>query len=224
MPCRPYAIFDMDGTLLDSTGMWDLVGERVLSRWGLKLTPQDRNDTVSMTIEGTAQYYVQRYHLPVTAQEAADCIRTEARRAYITEATLKPGASDVLDALRARGTRLCVASGTDKPLVDAALAHLGVLDRFEFTLSCRSPRGKQDPEVYLRALEAFGSPEPAQVMVFEDSPTALATAGQLGLYTVAVWDTYTADAWPSLCRTADSLCESWPAWLAQNQMEEEKSS
>lgn len=216
VPWRPYAIFDMDGTLLDSTGMWDLVGERVLSRWGLKLTPQDRNDTVSMTIEGTAQYYVQRYHLSVTVQDAADCIRAEARRAYITEATLKPGAMDVVDALRARGVRMCVASGTDKPLVDAALAHLGILDRFEFTLSCQTPRGKQDPEVYLRALQAFGDPDPAQVMVFEDSPTALTTAKKLGLYTVAVWDTYTADAWPELRQKADSLCERWPDWLAQN--------
>ena len=215
---RPYAIFDMDGTLLDSTGMWDLVADRVLARWNMRFDEQDRDNTVALTIEGTAQYYVQRYHLPVTAPELADCIRTEARRAYTSCTTLKPGAADVVDALRAKGVRLCVASGTDKPLVDAALGHLGILDRFEFTLSCLSPRGKQDPEVYLRALKAFGSPDPAQVMVFEDSPTALATARQLGLYTVAVWDTYTADAWPDLGQTADSLCERWPDWLAQNQM------
>lgn len=213
---RPYAIFDMDGTLLDSTGMWDLVGDRVLARWGMSFPRQDREDNMVLTIEGTAQYYVEHYHLPVTPPELADLIRAEARRAYTTEATLKPGAVEVLDFLRDRGVRLCVASGTDKPLVDAALEHLGVLNRFEFTLSCQSPQGKQDPEVYLRALEGFGNPDPAQVMVFEDSPTALATARKLGLYTVAVWDTYTADAWPQLRQTADSLCERWPDWLAQN--------
>ena len=217
MPWLPYAIFDMDGTLLDSTGMWDLVGERVLARWGKRLTPQDRDETISMTIEGTAQYYVDRCHLPLTVQEVADCIRAEARRAYTSEAVLKPGVIPVLDALRDKGVRLCVASGTDKPLVDAALAHAGILDRFEFTLSCQTPRGKESPEVYLRALEAFGGPDPARVMVFEDSPAALATAKKLGLYTVAVWDTYTADAWPALRQTADSLCERWPDWLAQTQ-------
>lgn len=217
MSWLPYAIFDMDGTLLDSTGMWDLVGERVLARWGLTLTPQDREETVSMTIDGTAQYYVERYHLPQTAQQAADCIRAEARRAYTSEAVLKPGVIPVLDALQAKGVRMCVASGTDKPLVDAALGHLGILDRFEFTLSCRTPRGKESPEVYLRALEGFGSPDPARVMVFEDSPTALATAKKLGLYTVAVWDTYTAYAWPALGQAADSRCERWPDWLAETQ-------
>ena len=217
MPWLPYAIFDMDGTLLDSTGMWDVVAERVLARWGKRLTPQDRDETISMTIEGTAQYYVDRCHLPLTVQEVADCIRAEARRAYTSEAVLKPGVIPVLDALRDKGVRLCVASGTDKPLVDAALAHAGILDRFEFTLSCQTPRGKESPEVYLRALEAFGGPEPARVMVFEDSPTALANAKKLGLYTVAVWDTYTADAWPALRQTADSLCERWPDWLAQTQ-------
>lgn len=217
MPWLPYAIFDMDGTLLDSTGMWDVVAERVLARWGKRLTPQDRDETISMTIEGTAQYYVDRCHLPLTVQEVADCIRAEARRAYTSEAVLKPGVISVLDALRDKGVRLCVASGTDKPLVDAALAHAGILDRFEFTLSCQTPRGKESPEVYLRALEAFGGPDPARVMVFEDSPAALATAKKLGLYTVAVWDTYTADAWPALRQTADSLCERWPDWLAQTQ-------
>ncbi len=217
MPWLPYAIFDMDGTLLDSTGMWDVVAERVLARWGKRLTPQDRDETISMTIEGTAQYYVDRCHLPLTVQEVADCIRAEARRAYTSEAVLKPGVIPVLDALRDKGVRLCVASGTDKPLVDAALAHAGILDRFEFTLSCQTPRGKESPEVYLRALEAFGGPDPARVMVFEDSPAALATAKKLGLYTVAVWDTYTADAWPALRQTADSLCERWPDWLAQTQ-------
>ena len=217
MPWLPYAIFDMDGTLLDSTGMWDVVAERVLARWGKRLTPQDRDETISMTIEGTAQYYVDRCHLPLTVQEVADCIRAEARRAYTSEAVLKPEVIPVLDALRDKGVRLCVASGTDKPLVDAALAHAGILDRFEFTLSCQTPRGKESPEVYLRALEAFGGPDPARVMVFEDSPAALATAKKLGLYTVAVWDTYTADAWPALRQTADSLCERWPDWLAQTQ-------
>ena len=217
MSWLPYAIFDMDGTLLDSTGMWDVVAERVLARWGKRLTPQDRDETISMTIEGTAQYYVDRCHLPLTVQEVADCIRAEARRAYTSEAVLKPEVIPVLDALRDKGVRLCVASGTDKPLVDAALAHAGILDRFEFTLSCQTPRGKESPEVYLRALEAFGGPDPARVMVFEDSPAALATAKKLGLYTVAVWDTYTADAWPALRQTADSLCERWPDWLAQTQ-------
>ena len=217
MPWLPYAIFDMDGTLLDSTGMWDVVAEWVLARWGKRLTPQDRDNTITMTIEGTARYYVDHYHLPLTVQEVADCIRAEARRAYTSEAVLKPGVIPVLDALRDKGVRLCVASGTDKPLVDAALAHAGILDRFEFTLSCQTPRGKESPEVYLRALEAFGGPEPARVMVFEDSPTALANAKKLGLYTVAVWDTYTADAWPALRQTADSLCERWPDWLAQTQ-------
>lgn len=217
MPWLPYAIFDMDGTLLDSTGMWDVVAERVLARWGKRLTPQDRDETISMTIEGTAQYYVDRCHLPLTVQEVADGIRAEARRAYTSEAVLKPGVIPVLNALRDKGVRLCVASGTDKPLVDAALAHAGILDRFEFTLSCQTPRGKESPEVYLRALEAFGGPDPARVMVFEDSPAALATAKKLGLYTVAVWDTYTADAWPALRQTADSLCERWPDWLAQTQ-------
>lgn len=216
MGYTPYAIFDMDGTLLDSTGMWDLVADRVLARWGMRFPRADRLDNMVLTIQGTAAYYVEHYGLPADPGQVAELIRAEAKRAYTGgEASLKPGADRVIRALSDAGVRLCVASGTDKPLVDAALAHFGLLDRFEFTLSCQTPQGKQSPEVYLRALHAFGDPEPGQVTVFEDSPTALATARSLGVRTVAVWDAFTADSWADMPAYADDLCENWPAWLAR---------
>lgn len=209
-----YAILDMDGTLLDSSGMWDQVGCRVLEPWGVHYTPQESSDTATMTVEGAAAYFVQRFHLPVTPQQLAVSIRENARIAYTTLATLKPGVPRALDAMRRRGVTLCVASGTEKALVDAALAHFGLLDRFAFTLSCATPRGKEEPEVYLRAAARLGA-SPEQIMVFEDSPTAVQTARRAGFYTVGVLDSYTRPQWPQVRAGANAVLEDWNTWADQ---------
>lgn len=214
MQLLPYAILDMDGTLLDSTGMWDVVADRVLARWGKTFPREDRRDNMTLTIEGSAEFYVNKYQLPITPEEAAKIIREEARRAYAEVAVLKPGALDALDLLGQRGVRMCVASGTEKALVDAALAHFGLLDRFAFTLSCATPRGKEEPEVYLRAAARLGA-SPEQIMVFEDSPTAVQTARRAGFYTVGVLDSYTRPQWPQVRAGANAVLEDWNTWADQ---------
>lgn len=215
MHLLPYAILDMDGTLLDSTGMWDLVADEVLGHWGMTFPRADRRDNMTLTIDGTAMYYVQHYGLPTDPATVAQMIRDAALHGYAAHATLKPGAVEALDAMQARGTKMCLASGTEKPLVDAALAKLGILDRFAFTLACETPQGKAGPEVYLRALQGLGAAAPGQVMVFEDSPTAVETAKTAGFYTVGVYDSFTAEDWPRIEATADALVPSWPQWTAK---------
>ncbi len=131
MQLLPYAILDMDGTLLDSSGMWDEVARGLLAQWDAVYTPRQGDETMTMTIDGAAAYFVEQCRLPVTPEELARQIRDRARRAYGTIATLKPGVREALDLMKDRGITMCVASGTEKPLVDAALEQFGILDRFD---------------------------------------------------------------------------------------------
>lgn len=216
----PYAILDMDGTLLDTSGMWDLVSQQVLGQWGVRFTPQDRSDSLTMTIEGAAAYFVQRYRLPASPRQVAAQIRARAGAAY-AGARPKPGVEQALDALAAHGVKLCVASGTEKALVDAALAAAGLSGRFAFTLDCQNPEGKASPEVYLRAMRGLGAAAPGQVMVFEDSLTALRTAKAAGFVAVGVYDEPSAALWPQIASVADALCPSWAQWAADIQEEKE---
>ena len=66
MQLLPYAILDMDGTLLDSSGMWDDVARDLLAQWNAVYTPRQGDDTMTMTIDGAAAYFVEQCHLPVT--------------------------------------------------------------------------------------------------------------------------------------------------------------
>lgn len=216
MQLLPYAILDMDGTLLDSSGMWDDVARGLLAQWNAVYTQGQGDDTMTMTIDGAAAYFVEQCHLPVTPQELARQIRDRARQAYGTIAKLKPGVREAIDLMKSRGMTLCVASGTEKPLVDAALEQFGILDRFVFTVSCQTPRGKAEPEVYLRAAQKLGA-TPEQIMVFEDSPVAVHTARQAGFYTIGVLDEHTRPHWEEVRRDANAVLTDWPAWCAEMQ-------
>lgn len=216
MQLLPYAILDMDGTLLDSSGMWDDVARGLLAQWNAVYTQGQGDDTMTMTIDGAAAYFVEQCQLPVTAEELAQQIRDRARQAYGTIAKLKPGVREAIDLMKSRGMTLCVASGTEKPLVDAALEQFGILDRFAFTVSCQTPQGKAEPEVYLRAAQKLGA-DPEQIMVFEDSPVAVHTARQAGFYTVGVLDEHTRPHWEEVRRDADAVLTDWPAWCAEMQ-------
>ena len=216
MQLLPYAILDMDGTLLDSSGMWDDVARGLLAQWDAVYTQGQGDDTMTMTIDGAAAYFAEQCHLPVTPQELARQIRDRARQAYGTIAKLKPGVREAINLMKSRGMTLCVASGTEKPLVDAALEQFGILDRFAFTVSCRTPRGKAEPEVYLRAAQKLGA-TPEQIMVFEDSPVAVHTARQAGFYTIGVLDEHTRPHWEEVRRDADAVLTDWPAWCAEMQ-------
>lgn len=216
MQLLPYAILDMDGTLLDSSGMWDDVARGLLAQWNAVYTPSQGDDTMTMTIDGAAAYFVEQCHLPVTPRELAQQIRDRARQAYGTIAKLKPGVREAIDLMKSRGMTLCVASGTEKPLVDAALEQFGLLDRFAFTVSCRTPQGKAELEVYLRAAQKLGA-DPEQIMVFEDSPVAVHTARKAGFYTIGVLDEHTRPHWEEVRRDADAVLTDWPAWCAEMQ-------
>ena len=156
MELTPYAIFDMDGTLLCSTGMWDHVTDRILAKYGKTITHEQRMANMTLTVEGTAAMFVQQLGVPLTEPECAELIRAEARYGYAQEATVKPGVEQVLAAMHARGVRLCVASGTETPLIEAALTSHGLMRWFEFAVDCKNPDGKKKPDVYLEALHPRG--------------------------------------------------------------------
>ena len=217
MELTRYAIFDMDGTLLCSTGMWDRVTERILAKYGKTITYEQRMANITLTVEGTAALFVQQLGVPLTIAECAELIRAEARKGYADEATVKPGVEQVLAAMHAQGVRMCVASGTETPLIEAALTEHGLMKWFEFAVDCKNPDGKRKPDVYLDALHRFGVQDPAQAAVFEDSPVGIATARAAGFATVGIYDEPMAEFWPEIVRTADFASRTWQDWLQQVQ-------
>ena len=187
------AIFDLDGTLLDSNIYWDRAPAVYLASLGREAKPALAKDIFPMTLPEAAEYMAREYGLSQSAQEIADGVNAAMERFYREETPLKPGIPALLSALRVRGIPLMVASVTDKSLVETALRRHGVLELFEGVITTEEVGvGKQEPDVYLRAAERLGS-IPAETLVFEDALHAIRTANRARFRTVGICDVDSAD-------------------------------
>lgn len=183
-----FAIFDMDGTLLDSMWMWENVAKLFLLRHGVA-APADINQRVrNMSVEQAADYF-RSLGVRLPAVEIVQGIHRIPAEWYQNEAALKPKAKAFVEKLHRAGTRLCVATATEEGCARTALKRVGLLDRFSFLLTCGGiGKGKDEPDIYLECARRFGA-KPQDVLVFEDSLYCIRTARAAGFPVVGVRDT-----------------------------------
>ena len=186
------AIFDLDGTLLDSMFIWDTIGEEYLRSLG-KEPHEDLKETfMTLTLEEAAEYYREHYGVTLSVKEIVDGINAMVEQTYRTKVTLKPGISEYLAWLKENGVRMCVATVTDRYLVEETLERLGVRHYFSEIFTCAEVGfGKDKPIIYQKALEHLGT-EKSDTYVFEDLPFALNTAKTDGFPTVGIYDRHEA--------------------------------
>lgn len=182
------AIFDMDGTLLDSMPMWDNVGQNYLRSLGLEPREDLREILRPLSLRQAAEYMRKAYSLALTSNQIMEGIDRSIEQRYFTDLSLKPGVKELLEELRQRGVPMCIATATDRYLVEAALRRVGILDYFEFVLTCsEAGSGKDRPDIYEMALHRLGT-DKATTYVFEDALYAVETAKQAGFPVVGVYD------------------------------------
>jgi len=204
-----YAIFDMDGTLTDSMGVWNRLAEEYITGLGYPYSPEVMERTAHLTLLDSAALFVQYYGLPKTPEQVAEEINALMEGHYRTDIPLKPGAKAMLERLRAAGCSMCVASSTSPDLIDICLRRLGVRDCFQFLLSAEEVgAGKDKPDVYLEAARRLGS-VPAGTVVFEDVIFAARTAKSAGFPLVTVYDEYSKADQESLKELADRYILTW---------------
>ena len=162
------AIFDLDGTLLDSMFIWETIGEDYLRTLG-KEPHEDLKETfMTLTLEEAAEYYREHYGVTLSVKEIVDSVNAMVEGIYRTKVTLKPGIAEYLRWLKENGVKMCVATVTDRYLVEETLERLGIRH-------------------YFSALKHFGTTK-EETCIFEDALFALKTAKADGFTTVGVYD------------------------------------
>lgn len=195
--------FDLDGTLLDSNGIWLDIDIEFLGRRGIAPVPEDYTDYVTHhSAPDAARYTRDRFSLPETPEEIMEGWMSMARFAYAHTLPLKPGVPAFLDACRRRGERMAVLTSCMPPLCRAALEHHRLLDCFEAVYTTAElGLEKRDPALYRLAAERSGVP-PRSCLLFEDSPGYCAAARQAGFTVVGVFDPLFAPRWGEM----EALC------------------
>ena len=182
------AIFDLDGTILDSMFIWDTIGEDYLRSLGKEPKENLKETFKTFTLEQAAHYYIENYGVTLSVDEIIDGVNKMVERYYAETVPLKPGIEVFLQKLKVKGVKICIATVTDKPLVEVALDRLGVRDYFSEIFTCASVgHSKEEPHIYRAAQKHLGTSK-GETVVFEDALHALKTAKADGFVTAGVFD------------------------------------
>jgi len=205
-------IFDLDGTLLDSMWIWGDVAERYLRSHGAVPRPGFREALRTLNTAEEAQYYIDEYGVDLPLEEVMAGRDGMMLELLVTEVQLKTGVMDVLEALRERGIKMCLATATDRWLVEPSLKHHGIVDHFDHVLTCTEEKtSKKSPDIFIRAAELLGT-DPSETLVVEDAYYAMETAKKAGFLVAGVYDKVSADEQGKI----KALCDYY--WVTLDEM------
>ena len=185
------AVFDMDGTLLDSMGEWRRLNTEYLLVRGIEPTHEQRAQMMQLTGRLVVSYYREQFGLETDFEALCAESGGKMERAYARGLPHKPGAAAYLRRLRERGVRLVLATATPGPMARMALERSGLLplmdDVFSVEMIAGGQIGKGEAAFYAQLAEQLGVPMETMVM-FEDAPYAMRGARAAGIGVIGVTD------------------------------------
>lgn len=181
-------IFDLDGTITDTNGVWQAVDVEFLTRRGLEPT-LEYTEAVTRSIYPIAARFTRDYYrLPDTPEEIMAEWDALAERHYRELAPLKPGAEAFLRQCAAQGKPMTLFTACRPALCLTVLNRFGLTGLFGHIVYAEEiGLEKHDPQCFLRLSEMIAAPPPACVL-FDDSPDNCATAARAGMDAVGVYD------------------------------------
>lgn len=179
-------IFDLDGTVLDSMGVWKNIDIRFLGKRGLTFTPEYAKAISSMKLDIAAEYTIKLYGLMENPRDIIDEWLEMAKEEFAFRVGLKSYARELLETLSKNGIQTAVATTSTKELYVPALKRNGIYEYFDaFADSDTVSKGKDSPEIFLRAAELLNR-KPSECIVFEDTAAGLRSAKSAGFTAAAV--------------------------------------
>jgi sugar-phosphatase len=181
------AIFDMDGTLVNSEGCWRTAEREVFGAVGIEITEAMSTVTAPMTPrQVTEHWYRHRPWGDPRFEEMESAVVRRVAELLRNECRALPGARDALDRCATLGWRIALASNSPAELCELVLERLGFAGYFDTVVSVDDvERGKPDPDIYLLAARRL-EVEPPECVAFEDTPTGARAALAAGMRVVAI--------------------------------------
>ena len=205
-------LLDMDGTLIDSNGIWKDVDIRFLARRGIEYS-KAYYDGVAHTIFPLAAKFTKEF---CALEESCEEIMQEwmelAKGLYSTVA-IKSGVREYLQQCRAEGTRMVLVTSSVPEHCHTAMQHLGLMEYFEnITFAQELGLEKKDPAIWLAVAERNGV-SPENCIVFDDSLSACKGAKAAGMQVVGVYDRFFAADEKSMRSFCDRYIQSFEELL-----------
>lgn len=187
------AIFDVDGTLLDSMQIWNDAGERYLMNLDIKAEPDLGKIMFSMNMVQGAEYLKERYALQFDTDEIINGINSTIQDFYDNQVSLKRGVKQFLSEMRNCDIKITAATSSDRRLIEKAMDRLEILTFFNRIFTCSEVgTGKSKPDIYYAANQYMDT-EISNTWVFEDAYYAIKTVKNAGFRIAGVYDAYSME-------------------------------
>lgn len=182
------AIFDADGTLIDSMYMWRSLGLQYLKKFGIYENESLNKKLFVMSFEQGCEYLGTHYDLKQSSSEIRSGILEMIHDFYVHDVKLKNGVREFLDALKAKNIPMVIATSGDRDLLTSALKRLGIDSYFNAIFTCTElMTDKHEAKIFMACSE-FLNIKPENIAVFEDTLYAVRTAKNAGFIVYAVED------------------------------------
>lgn len=196
-------LFDMDGTLIDSMGVWRKIDIDYLQRHGFALPADLQKNIAGMSFIQTAQYFKKRFSLTDSVEKIMEDWNEMAFDKYAKEAPLKPGAFLFLKELKKNGIKTAICTSNSRTLTEVVLKSQMISDYIDVVLTSKEvPNGKPAPDIYEKASRML-SVNPEECLVFEDVCMGVLSGKNAGMKVCAVEDAHCLDTAEELRSSAD---------------------
>lgn len=197
------AIFDLDGTLIDSMWVWEKIDHDFLKKRNLDFPDDLRGNIEHLSFREVAKYFKSRFSLNENIEDIMNEWNDMAYYEYSTNVMLKPYAKEFLLFLKSINVRTAIATSNSMLLMNAALENNGILHMFDaVTTLDEVGKVKNSPEIYLMSAKKLSIP-PSECIVFEDILPAVKGAKAAGMRVIGVHDSYSEFQKEDILQVAD---------------------
>ena len=206
-------VFDLDGTLLDSNGVWRWVDETFVGRHGLQLTEEYNEYVAHAIFPDAAKFTKAYYHLEDSEDEIMRAWYELAYNAYASELQLKPGALAFLTQCSHNGDRMALYTSSEPSLCKAALSHHHLTDFFESLLFAQELHLEKKYPASFQHISCMLREAPEGCILYDDSPLSCASAKAAGWRVIGVEDPFFAHHRGDLAHNCDQIIENFQELL-----------
>lgn len=207
------AIFDLDGTLFDSMGIWKDVDLAFFERRNM-IMPDDYQECIKdMHFKTMAIYTKERFNLPDDINDIMDEWCELCFDEYENKIGLKDGVYDYLISLKSKDIKLAYATANTTELSTVCLKSNGIFQLFDTCAYLHETQSdKCEPDVYLLACERLNL-SPEECIVFEDILPGVCGAKKGNFTVCGVYDRYSEKDAREIKRIADYYINSFEELL-----------
>lgn len=203
------AIFDVDGTILDSMWVWSAATVKFAKERGMEFSNEMLASFKDMTLEESMPIIKEKFGLEYSLEDMKNEFFRLCAEEYINNVPAKAGIKEYMQFLKSKGVKIAIATSGYRELCEAALTRLGMIEYIDaFALSSEVGVNKSNPDIYLLAAERIGV-APHDCMVFEDILAGVRGAKTGGMQTTAIFDKSGEENWEAVKSEADRAILSW---------------